>query len=441
MYESTGVMPSADRPTDSVNSYASVHDSLAAKNKSYLDKYQQFVINYVLEWEKVVTGRVNNGLKVTEDLRRDLDHYQKKVEALRLSTNKALANGKQVKSDTAEKLKRNEEKLIAAKQGYNKAATDLCILMEEVTERSWRDLHPLLLKCAQFDMTIASDESNILASLNAVVNTLKTIANNNGISPQPRLKDLATVKPELLSTRPGGVAALTIEAGPNIGSPTSSNSAVTSPVTGDPFAAPPGTLAPQGLGGFPITVANNALPSPPGDQYPSRSSSLGSFSATPPPPSLGALTLGSSAPPPTMDDFYSSNLTGSSHHRSTGSLAIQSAPNSGNLPPLAPPSFRPMSSFNDMDNLSAYSGHNSTYSAVSAAPVGAPPPPSMPPPPPPAPTSFAPDPPSYPQQQQWSQTSYADPPAASPFSVPPPAPPMNAYRPPPPGTHPPNPFG
>ena len=380
MWDSCGLMPSADRPSDSVCSYSSVHDTLSAKSKSYLDKYKQHVLDYAIEWEKVVRTRVDAGLKKAEEMRRELDHYQKKVESLRLSTNQAMAKGKSVKPETKERLKRNEEKLISAKQNYNKLATDLCILMEEIAERSWRDLHPMLVKAAQFDMTLSGDEAKILSNLNQVVSQLKQVATQNGLSPQPRLKDLAGLKPELLSTRPGGVSGLTIEAGL---SPTSSGSfsptggTSTTPTFGsgpfDPMAQPPGTVAPQGMGGFPVQISEPS--STPANQY-SRSSSINSYTSAPAPSTeplstLSMLTISqSSAPAPTLDDVYSANQN---------ALTIQSAPTSGNLPPLRPggPNYR-SSSFNDADS---YSG----YSNISGPPMSAPPPPpSMPPPPPPS---------------------------------------------------------
>lgn len=248
--------------------------------------------------------------------------------------------------------------------------------MEEVTERSWRDLHPLIVKVAQFDMTVANDDAKSLAPLAQVVATLKQVATDNGLSAQPRLKDLASLKPELLSTRPGGVAGLAIEAGPVFG--TSSNTSF------DAMALPPGTVAPQGMGGFPVQIPS--LTATPADPFSARSSSVSSFHSTPAPASgfngeitkFGNLSIQPTAPP-TFDDIYGAS----------GPSSTRSAPPSGNFngfPPVGQSlSVTPTNSsqwnvrsnsFNDTDNASAYSG----YSMPSSGP---PPPPSMPPPPPP----------------------------------------------------------
>lgn len=400
MWDCTGLMPSSDRPSNTVCSYSSVHDLLSAKSKSYATKFKQFVLDYAIEWEQVVTTRVNAGLKKSALLRRDLDHYQKKVEALRLTANQNMAKGKSVPPTTAEKLSRNEEKLIQAKQGYNKLASDLCILMEEVTERSWRDLHPLLIKCAQFDMTMSGDEAKILSSLNQVVSELKQVAGNNGLSPQARLKDIASLNPELLSTRPGGVSGLRITSGDELmGAATLSS--------GLDMAQPPGSVGPQGLGGFPVQLA--ASPTSPAYNL-SRDSSFNSFASAPAPSSMDPLSTmnmltisQASAPAPTMEDVYSANRG--------SAMTIHSAPNSGNLPPLSP-AYNRSSSFDNRSAMSDYSGY-------SGAPVAAAP--AAPPPPPPGadygapPSSYGAPPPSYG--------------APSPYGAPPPMAPAMAMGP------------
>jgi hypothetical protein len=366
-----------------------VHDTLSAKAKSYATKFKQFVLDYAVEWDKVVRTRVEGGLKKAELLRRELDHYQKKVEALRLTTNQAMAKGKTVAPATAERLGRNEEKLVSSKQGYNKIATDLCILMEEVTERAWRDLHPLLIKCAQFDMTMSGDESSILSGLSQSVSDLKLVATENGLSPQARLKDIATLSPELLSTRPGGVSGLMITSG---GEPLGGARSESS------MAMPPGSVGPQGLGGYPVQISSGA--EPPGPSYAlARNTSFNSYASAPAPGSYGLEPLSTlsmlsisqaSAPAPTYEDMYAAN-------HSTA-MSVHSDPHSGNYPPMRSPASR-QGSFDP----SVYS----VDSAYSGAPVAAAP--AAPPPPPPR---SAPLPPSYgaPQSYGASPQNYGAPP-------------------------------
>lgn len=461
LFDAVGLMPSADRPSHTVCSYTSVHDELAAKGKSYAQKYQQFVLEYAIEWEKIIRTRIDNGIKKAEELRIELDHYQKKTEALRLSANQSMVKGKSIPSSVQEKLTRNEEKLIASKGSYNQVATDLCILMEEVTERSWRDLHPLIVKIAQFDMTVSNDDAKSLAPLSQVVDKLKQVAADNGLSAQPRLKDLAALKPELLSTRPGGVAGLAIEAGPVFGSSTNSSF--------EAMALPPGAVAPQGMGGFPVQI--QSLSSTSIDPFAPAASTTTTNgyrnSSDPTMPSLSTLSI-QPASPPTLDDIYGA-----------GPSSTRSAPSSGNFNgyPALGPSTTPTniggassqqwnarsSSFNDIDSASVYSG----YSMPSMS--GPPPPPSMPPPPPPSmpppqppmmSTNYgAPPPSSYNSMvpltnsnnnsrssSPWAAQAAAPPPPMNPMSyygnAPPPQPPRYQAPPPPPHAQPNyNPFG
>ncbi|KAL7570320.1 hypothetical protein ACA910_017167 [Epithemia clementina (nom. ined.)] len=383
LWTATGLLPSADRPSSSVSSYSSINDILSAKTKNYTTKYKQFVIDYAIEWEKVVRTRIDTATKKAEELRRDLDHYRKKVEELRNTTNRSMTKGKQIKQEAQEKLRRNEEKLVAAKNTYNKVAHDLCILIEEVTERSWRDLHPLLVKVAQFDMTLAQDESQILSSLTDVVAKLKEISTAQGVSGQPRLKDFASLNPEQLSTRPGGVDTglmLTIE-----------SSISTTPVSGmsgspgggleDDMARPPGSVAPQGIGGFPVQVASS---DPPGYQRRDSMSSQHSEPLT----TLGMLAISNNAAPaPTLDDVYSLQNGDNASVYSTGALSAHNpTPNNHNYRRSVSMVATSSNGFGRSNSMTG--GHyddSSVYSAPAYGGSGAfPPPPSMPPPPPPS---------------------------------------------------------
>lgn len=304
-------------------SYSATHQRLAAKVSSYADKYNQFVVNYAVEWDKVVTARVSAGLKTTEVLRRDLDHYQKKVEELRMQSNKILAKGKMVDDKTKEKLKRNEEKLIQSKEMYNKASRDMCMILEETTERAWKDLHPILVKMAQFDMTLANDEAKGLAEMEAVVIALKGLAGANELKASGRLKEL------------GGQEASMLYTGNSTGTVSLTNGEVSSNFEGmsmgsrddNATSLPPGSVAPQGMGGFPVQIASNeesdlplasAVPvatapssgdsswhNPMPAPMPATSSGNASSWNTHPSPSTSEMlsVASSAAPPPTMDQI------------------------------------------------------------------------------------------------------------------------------------------
>ena len=371
-------------------------------------------------------------------MRVEVDHYQQKVESLRQSANQTMAKGKQVDNKSAEKLKRNEDKLLKIKEANTRFTADLCLLAEEVTERAWRDLHPLLVKIAQFDVTLTADEAKAMASLNSVVSQLKKIADQHGIKPQARLKDMETLDPKLLSTAQGGSSTLQIESG--LGSLSMSSS-----IAGD-MHHPPGTVAPQGLGGFPVQISSGGASvdasarsnhsSVFGGSVPSTMDMMNVNAHAAPPPTMDTLSqafgpdASSNGPPssggvpplgrarnPSMDSFDS--------FRSGGSAPPPAAP------PPPPPGQAPMSG-----------GYNPFGSSPAPAPApnsyGAPPTPSTNPfgqPPPPAPSSYGSGPPpqsygqypgsappsyNYPPQNNFAQQPYMQaPPAPSSYGAPP----------------------
>lgn len=251
LFDHSGAMPPAGRPADSVISYLSVHQGLAGKSKMYSGKYSQFVIDYATEWQRVVVTRCDKALKEAERLRVEVDHYQSKVESLRQSANEKMAKGKQVDQKSADKLTRNEEKLIKIKEENKKFSADTCLLVEELTERSWRDLHPLLIKIFQFEMTISTDEAKAMDNLKTVVHELKRLAASHGIKAEARLKDIENLAPSALSAR-GESDTLQIEAGDD-GLSFSGISSMS-----NDMHYPAGKTALQGSGGFPVPISTSA---------------------------------------------------------------------------------------------------------------------------------------------------------------------------------------
>ena len=193
----TDVVPYQSHPT----SYAAIHLQLHKKNKMYIEKYTEHILNYATEWERILTTRISGHLKQSEKLRVDLDHYAKKVEDLNKTMNKTMSKGKNVDDKGVDKLKRNEQKLVQARAEYDRFVNDLCGFMEEVMDRGWKDLHPLLVKMAQFDSTLSNEETLLLkGSMMDVTEQMKSMATKYpNLKPQGRLKELETFSLESLA--------------------------------------------------------------------------------------------------------------------------------------------------------------------------------------------------------------------------------------------------
>jgi hypothetical protein len=287
------------------------------------------------------------------------------TQGLRQTANATMAKGKQVDPKSAERLTRNEEKLIKIKESTSKYTSSLCLLIEEVTERSWRDLHPLLIKISQFDVTLSKDEAAAIASLNNVVSELKRVAVTHGIKPQARLKDLENLDPSHLSTRTSdGSGPLAIEngfAGMSMGGRASTFSQ-----NNNDMHFPPGSTAPQGLGGFPVQIKSGDLSS--GYDL-GTSTSFGSGS--------GHSSLASGGPPSTMDMMAINACaapapTVDALAQAFGPRASLAGPGSGGVPSLS------RNRNHSMDSMDSFVSGQSGLSAAPAPPPAAPPPPPPP---------------------------------------------------------------
>jgi len=172
---------SADGTDETTVSYASVHSVLASRHEMYTERYLQFVVEYAAEWEKVVVTKITASLKKAENLRVDLDHYQSKVDNMQHSMRNTVDRGKAVDPNQQERMRRNTEKLQNARNGYESFVTDLCVLLEEVTDSCWKDLQPLLVKIIQFEWTLNSDEARFLQNINHALNALEDVARKHGL--------------------------------------------------------------------------------------------------------------------------------------------------------------------------------------------------------------------------------------------------------------------
>lgn len=370
LYKSAGEL--SPDGSDSTSSYAAVHVTLNKKCQLYLNKYPEHILHYAIEWERILTTRITEWLRQSEKLRVDLDHYQNKVEDLNQSVNKAQNKGKNVNDKDIDKLKRNEGKYVQSRQDYDKFVNNLCGYMEEVLERGWKDLHPMLVKMAQFDSTFSNDEAAVLKSINGVTHELMAFGTKNDLMPQGRLKELETSSPEALIQKyhPSGTT-LTIMGGEVGGGFSNSplNSADELPVggggglfgtmprknSGENFASSNGGSLQSSRNNSEVFAPRSRTNTGDSDWNSSRGATPTDFSYA---PNLA------SAPAPTLEDVFGS--PGGAVNASAGM-----PPPPPSMPPPLPPQQMP-----NMAGLSMYDNRQSM-------------PASMPPPmaPPPIPTA------------------------------------------------------
>jgi hypothetical protein len=158
----------AGSKTKSPESYVGVHEALSKNTHKEVKKYQDNIIDYVVEWESIVTARFEEENAERQRLNGVLNHYQTKVEGLRKEVNKKLDKGLSSPSRKTEKLSRNEDKLKNAWEEHERSASRLCDFLQEATESGWKDLYPLVIAMLKFDSEKSADEREILSKMDEV---------------------------------------------------------------------------------------------------------------------------------------------------------------------------------------------------------------------------------------------------------------------------------
>eukprot|EP00588_Corethron_pennatum_P010077 CAMPEP_0194271118 /NCGR_PEP_ID=MMETSP0169-20130528/4984_1 /TAXON_ID=218684 /ORGANISM="Corethron pennatum, Strain L29A3" /LENGTH=589 /DNA_ID=CAMNT_0039013397 /DNA_START=166 /DNA_END=1935 /DNA_ORIENTATION=- len=189
-----------DSQSGSRKSYVTIADALDQRSTVLIDKFRLYVIDYTVEWKKILKNRVTQSLAAFEKTRLEYDHYQRKMSSMRKTVTALEKRGKPIDPALNQKIFRNEEKLEETKASYFMSHRKTVLFLKEVTERSWKDLHPLFVKLAQFDCTFAKDQATISSDLNGVISILQKIALDNGMSKTARLKNLMYADPEEIYT-------------------------------------------------------------------------------------------------------------------------------------------------------------------------------------------------------------------------------------------------
>jgi len=185
--------------SNDTDTYVDIHKSLKSRREVYYDHFTENVINYVEEWERIICVRVTKNIQEADDMRRDLDHYELKVKGLQVDLNKQKSKGYTIEPKASVRIKRNEEKLFQAREKYQYFVKELLRLLQEVTDRGWKDLHPLLLKLVQFDWSISNDEYKICSNLKIAADQLRDMAPIYGLKPETRINELSTKSAKELS--------------------------------------------------------------------------------------------------------------------------------------------------------------------------------------------------------------------------------------------------
>lgn len=152
---------SMDEPQSFLSVYQDASDQVSRTN----EKYQQEIIDYCIEWEAVVTTRIDKEMADVKKLRETYNRYDGKVDGLRKKVNAQEDKGKSVTDGATDKLKRNDQKLHEASSEFEGAAGPLCFLLEEVVHQGWKDLFPLVQATMKWEVDRSHKEARIFLQL------------------------------------------------------------------------------------------------------------------------------------------------------------------------------------------------------------------------------------------------------------------------------------
>jgi hypothetical protein len=146
-------------------SLITVTAKLSQASKKEAVQFTSEILAYLVEWEALVSKRVDKELDENRVLHERLNYYQNKVEALRKKTVTLEEKGKAIGKGLNLKLERNEGKLDQAWNAYERHASRLCHLLEEVTKSGWKDFFPVVSTLMTWETKRASDEFDIYSIL------------------------------------------------------------------------------------------------------------------------------------------------------------------------------------------------------------------------------------------------------------------------------------
>jgi IMP dehydrogenase/GMP reductase len=135
-------------------------------------EYQIHIVEYVTEWERIVTGRVDSELKNVRALEKDRRHYERKVDALRQKCNDLQSKNRPCPQAQLDKLQRNEDKLKEAFTIHEREAGKVCALLEAITHEGYMDLYPLVKNYMKWEMNRVGREHDVATQMTTTLDAM-----------------------------------------------------------------------------------------------------------------------------------------------------------------------------------------------------------------------------------------------------------------------------
>ncbi|MGK3734285.1 MAG: hypothetical protein ACI8RD_006756 [Bacillariaceae sp.] len=136
--------------------------------------FDNHVVDYIDEWDKVVTSQLDDEVKAVRELAKNREKYFDKVGKLREKVNAIEHRGKQdAPKKLTDQLDRNEKKLEECDVLYEKKANEVSVELYEATSRGWVDLYPVIKNVMKFEINRLGRESSTYGNFHNTLDALK----------------------------------------------------------------------------------------------------------------------------------------------------------------------------------------------------------------------------------------------------------------------------
>lgn len=186
-------------PTKEASTYYDVSKQAFKASNARLARLKELV-EYVTDWADIVSHHVSTKYNDYHKLRQSLNHYNRKMEALLAEEQRLKEKGKAMKPKQIEKLERNEDKLDSARDTHDEAGESLCMFIDEVVHRSWKDAYPLLQKTIDFECDFEASRAEIFAKLESTSQLAEAIGIKQKLDLEGRLQKIDCQGPDELYT-------------------------------------------------------------------------------------------------------------------------------------------------------------------------------------------------------------------------------------------------
>jgi hypothetical protein len=203
--EEVKTMGSVEPVKADLDSFAGVHQSFYELSKRHHEQYNTYLLKYVEDWERVISQRIHGLLIHYRELQENAVHYKKKLGGLIQKVDRSQS----VRQKLAEKLDRNEIKEMGAEEARDTVGEHLYLYIEEVMQRAWRDVFPLLLRSCRFEAEFSAASAGTLANLLAVAESVQRIGEDEECAEMGRLENLEKNHPEEIYTEENPFVKLT----------------------------------------------------------------------------------------------------------------------------------------------------------------------------------------------------------------------------------------